>query len=78
MMRRFCPIREEDVSGVSGIDVASEGAVFSTGNVVPSWCSEHRSVTVYDTVADLETVHGHAGRTRIAWFDPVDGCGGRN
>jgi hypothetical protein len=77
-MRRFCLVRNEDVSGVSGTGVVAEGVVFSTGKVVLSWCSEYRSVTVYDTLADLETVHGHAGRTCIAWLDPADGCGGQH
>jgi len=77
-MRRFCLFREEDVSGVSGTGVVAEGVVFSTGKAVLSWCSERRSVTVYDTIADLETVHGHEGRTRIAWLDPVDHCGDRD
>jgi hypothetical protein len=52
-MRRFCLFREEDVSGVSGTGVVAEGVVFSTGKAVLSWCSERRSVTVYDTIADL-------------------------
>lgn len=71
-MRRFLLIRDEDVSGVSGTGVVAEGVVFATGKVVLSWCSEYRSVTVYDTVSDLETVHGHEGRTRTEWLDPPD------
>ena len=68
-MRRFRLIRIEDVSGVSGTGVVAEGVAFSTGKVVLSWCSEYRSVTVYDTVGDLEAIHGHEGRTRIEWLD---------
>jgi hypothetical protein len=71
-VRRFQLIRDEDVSGVSGTGVVAEGVVFSTGKVVLSWCSEYRSVTVYDTVSDLETVHGHEGRTHIEWLDPLE------
>jgi hypothetical protein len=75
-VRRFQLVRDEDVSGVSGTGVVAEGVVFSTGKVVLSWCSEYRSVTVYDSVGDLETVHGHEGRTHIAWLDPPEqgGC----
>ena len=71
-MRRFLLIRDEDVSGVSGTGVVAEGVVFSTGKVVLSWCSRYRSVTVYDSVGDLETVHGHEGRTRTEWLDPPE------
>jgi len=74
-MRRFLLVRLEDVSGVSGTGVVAEGVAFSTGKVVLSWCSEYRSVTVFDSVSDLERVHGHEGRTRIAWLDPDDAGG---
>ncbi|MGE3912877.1 MAG: hypothetical protein AB7K36_28440 [Chloroflexota bacterium] len=56
---------------MSGTGIVAEGVLFSTDKVVLSWCSEYRSVTVFDTVADLETVHGHEGRTRIQWLDPA-------
>jgi hypothetical protein len=71
-MRRFRLIRDEDVSGVSGTGTVAEGIVFSSGKAVLSWCSEYHSVTVFDSVRDLETVHGHEGRTRIEWLDPVE------
>jgi hypothetical protein len=70
MVRQFRLVRDEDVSGVSGTGVVAEGVIFSTGKVVLSWCSEYRSVTVYDTLSDLQKVHGHEGRTRIEWLDP--------
>jgi hypothetical protein len=72
VMRRFHLVRDEDVSGVSGTGTVAEGVVFATGKVVLSWCSEYRSVTVFDTVRDLQTVHGHEGRTRIEWLDAPD------
>jgi hypothetical protein len=78
VMRRVCLVREEEMCGVSGTDVVAEGVLVSTDKVVFSWCSEYRSVTVYDTAADLETVHSHEGQTPIAWLDPADGWGGRD
>jgi hypothetical protein len=71
-MRRFRLIRAVAVSGVSGIGVVAECVLFSTGKVVLSWCSEYRSVTINDTVSDLEIAQGHGGRTRIEWLDPND------
>lgn len=68
-MRRFRLIRAEDVSGISGTGVVAEGVRFSTGKVALSWCSEYHSVTVFDTIQDLETVHGHDGRTGVEWLD---------
>jgi hypothetical protein len=42
-----------------------------------------RSTTIYESMADVEAIHGHDGRTRIVWID-LDGdytwscvmCGG--
>jgi hypothetical protein len=72
MMRRFRLIRSEDVSGVSGTGAVAEGVAFSSGKVALSWRSDVPTVTVYDAIADLERIHGHEGRTRIEWVDPLD------
>jgi hypothetical protein len=69
MMRRFTLVREEDVSGVSGTGVVAEGVLLSNNKVVLSWCSPYHSVTVFDTIEDLEAIHGHEGRTWIEWLD---------
>jgi hypothetical protein len=35
-----------------------------------AWCcSNIRSVTVYDHVADVERLHGHSGHTELLWLD---------
>jgi hypothetical protein len=71
-MRRFRLIRTEDVSGVSGTGVVAEGVAFSSGKVALSWCSDLPTVTVYDSISDLERIHGHEGRTHIDWLDLPD------
>jgi hypothetical protein len=63
-------MREEDVSGVSGVGAVAEGVQFASGKVALSWCSDIQSVTVFDSLADLEAIHGHAGRTVVEWVDP--------
>ncbi len=69
-MRRFRLVRSEDVSGVSGVGSVAEGVLFTSGKAVLGWCSDIASVTVYDSLAELEAIHGHEGRTRIEWLDP--------
>jgi hypothetical protein len=44
--------------------------VFSSGKVALSWMN-HCSVAVYDCVEDVESVHGHAGKTRLLWLDSL-------
>jgi hypothetical protein len=69
-MRRFHFLRLEDVSGTSGCGVVAEGVIFSNGKVALEWLSKHASTSLYDSIADVEFVHGHEGRTKIVFDDP--------
>lgn len=75
-IRRFHFMRLEDASGVSGCGVVAEGVVFSNGKVALEWFGDHSSTNVYDSLADVEYIHGHGGRTRIVFDDePSEACG---
>jgi hypothetical protein len=69
-MRRFHFLRLEDASGVSGCGKVAEGVVFSNGKVALEWLSNHASTNLYDSIADVEFIHGHEGRTKIVFDDP--------
>lgn len=71
-MKRFLLVRSEDVSGVSGTGVVAEGIVFSTGRAVLCWLTQHRSIAIYDSISELEIIHGHDGRTVVRWIDPKE------
>ncbi len=68
-MRTFVLYRHEDVSGVSGTGIVAEGTAFSNGKVAVAWGGRANapSVIVYNSVADVEKVHGHDGKTEIQW-----------
>ena len=68
-MRRFVLNRIEDESGVSGTGIVAEGVQFSTGKCVMGWLTSVSSIAVYDSIEELEFIHGHAGMTLIAWMD---------
>lgn len=68
--RRFHLVREEDVSGTSGTGIVAEGCLFSTGKTVIAWTTRYTSVAMYDSLAELEAIHGHQGKTTITWIDP--------
>ena len=73
-MRRFLLNRLEDATGTSGTGHVAEGVVFSDGLAVIRWSRSTNavgvsSVVVYETVNDVEKVHGHEGRTKIDWLD---------
>lgn len=71
-MRRFHFMRLEDASGVSGCGVVAEGIVFSDGKVAIEWLSESPSTNIYNSLTDVERIHGHEGRTQIVFDDPND------
>jgi hypothetical protein len=70
-IRIFHLHRDEDASGVSGVGVVAEGVIMSSTKVILSWLTIHKSIAVYDSLAELMAIHGHDGRTRLVWDDEV-------
>lgn len=70
-MRRFVVQRQRDETGISGIGLVAQGVQFSDGVVVMRWCTATgpQSTTIFNSVDDLRTVHGHNGATTIVWID---------
>ena len=67
--RRFYLLREEDISGVSGVGLIAFGICFFNGKCVISWLGEHSSLNEYDSLEDLEFIHSHNGSTKVVWID---------
>jgi hypothetical protein len=67
--RLFRLFRLEDETGLSGTGVVAEGVEFANGKVAVTWGGELAvpSVTVFDSIEQVEKVHGHGGKTRIEW-----------
>lgn len=68
-MRRFQLNRREDVSGMSGVGIVAEGAVFHDGQVVISWFGNFHSMEVWPSIESAERIHGHGGLTTVEWLD---------
>lgn len=67
-MRTYQVVRHEDVSGVSGTGVVADAVEFPNGKAAVSFRPGPlgvASVTVYDSIADAQKVHGHGGRTEF-------------
>lgn len=71
-MRRFHFLRLKDASGVSGCGIVAEGVIFSNGKVALEWLSSHASTALYDSISDVEFIHGHEGMTKIIFDDPAE------
>ncbi len=67
--RRFVLNRSEDECRISGTGLVAEGIQFSSGRCVIIWLTETPSIDLYESIGDVEKVHGHRGKTSIQWID---------
>jgi len=68
-MRLFHLFRREDVTGISGVGIIAEGVQFTDGTCVMRWKTNTTSTAVYNSITDLEVIHGHNGATVVLWKD---------
>ncbi len=69
-MKLFWLNRKVDISGTSGVGIVAEGVVFSNGWCTLHWLGKYTSVAYYQSIAELETIHGHNGATEVIWEVP--------
>lgn len=67
--RLFRLVRTEDVSGVSGEGRVADGVQWPDGTVTVRWRTTTASTVFFSCLADAEAIHGHDGRTVVAWQD---------
>lgn len=68
-MKRFWLKRIEDETGISGTGCVAQGVIFDDGSCVVRWLTDVRSTCVYSSIADVEKIHGHKGKTLIDIVD---------
>ena len=68
-MKVFYLNRLEDESGVSGTGRVAHGFVADNGKVAVFWLSDVKSVTVYDNIGEVTSIHSHQGKTEVI-FEP--------
>lgn len=66
-MRTFELHRLEDETGISGTGLVAEGVEFTDGTAALRWRTKVVSHGTYASMADLEAIHGHGGKTRVIW-----------
>lgn len=69
-MKQFWLERREDVSGTSGTGRVAEGVVFANGWCALHWLGKLTSVAFYQSIEELEAIHGHGGKTRVVYGAP--------
>jgi hypothetical protein len=42
---------------------------FSDGKVAMKWIGRISAVTIFESIEDVERIHGHAGSTEVVWIE---------
>jgi hypothetical protein len=69
MLRIFQLLRDEDISGVSGVGRVAIGVVFPSGKAVLEWLGPDSTFEIFDKLDHVEKIHGHGGKTRIVFVN---------
>jgi hypothetical protein len=69
-VRKFFLYRKDDESGVSGTGAVAEGIIFHNGWCAMCWRTEHNSIAFYESIDEVEAIHGHHGKTKVMLGDP--------
>jgi len=67
--RRFKLVRNNDVSGVSGIGIVGYGVTFADSKTILWWDTTWHTIGMYESPEELLEIHGHDGATEIEWID---------
>jgi len=65
-MQIFYLDRIEDESGISGTGHVADGVIFDDGVCVLHW-KFGESTNVYNSIEQVDRVHGHGGKTKIIY-----------
>lgn len=68
-IRTFKLDRHEDIHGKSGTGIVAQGVEFDDGTVAMRWLTDTNSTVLFDSVEDVEKIHGHEGKSAIVWDD---------
>jgi len=71
-IKKFVLYRFVDVSGISGEGPVAVGVQFNGKKCVLNWLNSRvnvDSLAFYDSIQDLEKVHGHDGRTVVIFTE---------
>lgn len=69
-IRVFFLQRHHDVHGVSGTGKVAVAVEFPSKKCVMEWLSKYTTETIYENIQQIEEIHGHEGRTILAFkFD---------
>jgi hypothetical protein len=71
-LKPFHVQRHHDLHGNTGTGIVAEGVILSSGKCVLQWLGKVASVSVFDSIEEVISIHGHDGKTVVVMG--CDGC----
>ena len=68
-LRRWHLFRVTDKTGMSGEGVVASGVMFHDGTVAYKWRTDPSTLQFAESIADVQHIHGHGGKTKVVWED---------
>lgn len=69
VLKQFYLRRKDDESGISGTGIVATGVMYPSGMCIMEWLTPVKSIGHYHSIADLEAIHGHNGKTEVKWVE---------
>lgn len=66
-MKTFELHRIEDETGISGTGIVAQGVEFDDKTCALRWLTDCKSTSFYASMRDVETIHGHGGKTKVIY-----------
>jgi hypothetical protein len=73
LVKPFYLLRTEDVNGNSGTGVVAVGAIMPSNRCILEWTTNELTETIFESLEQIERLHGHNGRTTIIMGAPPIG-----
>jgi hypothetical protein len=66
-------VRKKDRTGVSGVGIVALIAKLPSGKCVMEWITgNHPSISIFNTIEDIEIIHGHNNSTVVKSLNGPD------
>jgi len=62
--------RINDVSGTSGTGIVAIGGILPSGKCILEWTSSEITETIFESIDQIERIHGHGGKTLVIMGNP--------
>ena len=69
-LKEFHLVRIEDIHGNSGIGIVARGVILPSGRCALEWITGELTETIFESIEQIERLHGHNGRTNIVMGPP--------